>query len=942
MKNKFLAILLSALLLVTMVPFAFASSADSAAEGIVQGANDAVVFLQTLSPADMNTVFNAFANNKIKTSDASEYGSYDRIIVCLTESYTVPDTAASATLFDSFESNGTKYYSNRSGSFWGNELAATEFREVIVLTSFVTVVDSDKVFSVSGTTITKDNTKTAQTYDYYTAENVFVNLPGKSVYVAFCSDITLDYVRFYMTNANNVTPLFYLQYNNATFGQHCQITRNETDSTLTAWPILMQGQQYGVTYKSYADHKNDSTAPLEYKFTEWTPNIPTYEPLGDGDTQVIKVLGGTWAYISLRNRGTYARNLTYIRGQIDLTLENVTTLASGKSSALMSHDVYGVDSCINATIKNCTFSKFAFFETCLMDHTNKQLSGKLSVTFEGTNTFNNGINGVAQNGSYIADLTKAKLHVENNGTINLGSGKSINGARDYTTPINQSMFFNYGTVDTTALTGFDTYPTNENGAIVYWNTSVTTDSYGLDSAHPTRLLEKALHYLRGTPEGHGTIKMVGNCWAASSTGATEIIFPVFPNNEVIIEAEEGNDFLLVPVYEVYMLRNNIIFRNINFAQTGVYKVFFAYDRNVTFENCGYYKNNGGTGLTNLPVKGDPTDESKLILATSRRKNANNDSVSNGWVLNQTITITANDDGFALNKICAAYKSGLNLVPGAGNYSYSPAPGTEHGDSSTGRTGNLNINLGENVSVKVIDAISNENNSYNVNVTLPSDLLTSGKVQLKTEDAAPAAGVDTAIYVPADKVSDTSWLKTTTTFSKQGEYGYSLRAKNSAGNYAMRAGFKVPTSELSNAVEYGVLVKRSANGNPLVWFEGNGGVNATTKVGKSVVYLPGVYDNRKIETIESTEYSSFTAPLVFSNLSPEIAQNKYDFNPYVVYQSTLKDNAGADLSARVYSYGSDTGVEIKDVSLNDMISVVKTNGNDSAKALAQEIEAAING
>lgn len=934
MKNKFLAILLSALLLVTMVPFAFASSADSADEGIVQGENDAVIFWSETFDSDfmsddgVNTVFNALLGNRIQLDETTSYPSdasakYDRIILCLTENLAFTTTDYAGT--DLYTATTTK-----AGSFLGNELSKNSVKELIVLTSKVTVTDSDKVFSAVGTVITKDDSKAEQLYDYFQDGNgVTANMQGTR-FRAICCDMVFDYIRFIYSKGQ--TPLFYMVYNNVTFGEHCYFG----DAEATTYPILMEGLGFCTV---------DGSARYTEKGDLFATNAEQRVVIHGSENQ-------KWTYISLRTRGNKADvSPGFNRGIIYLDMTNVTTVGTGMVSSFMAHDVYGAASKIYVTMEGCQFQQLAFFQGPVVSRKDKdqQKSGFLSVTMNGVNTFPNGIVGLVAGQGQAGKLTlaSAKLDVTNNGTIVLGDGKTISGAYGISgfPGTKYSVFNNLGTaLDAGTLIDFNTFETNENGAIVYWNTSVATanDSIGYDADHPTRGIENALRYLRGTPEGHGTIKMVGNCWAASLTGGDEIIFPMFPNNEVIIEAEEGNDFLLVPVFNIFMLRNNIIFRNINFAQTGGYKVFFAYDRNVTFENCGYYKNNGGTALTNLPVKGDPTNDSKLVLATSRRKNANNDSVSNGWVLNQTITITANDDGFALNKICAAYKSGLNLVPGAENYSYSPAPGTEYGDPSTGRTGNLNINLGENVAVKVIDAISNENNSYNVNVTLPSDLLASGKVQLKTEDAAPAAGVDTAIYVPADKVSDTSWLKTTTTFSKQGEYGYSLRAKNSAGNYAMRAGFKVPTSELSNAVEYGVLVKRSANGNPLVWFEGNGGVNATTKVGKSVVYLPDVYDNRKIETIESTEYSSFTAPLVFSNLSTDTAQNKYDFNPYVVYQSTLKDNAGADLPARVYSYGSDTGVEIKDVSLNDMISVVKTNGNDSAKALAQEIETAING
>ena len=85
MKNKFLAILLSAILLVTMVPFAFASSADSAAEGIVQGANDAVVIINSFS--------GAFAKTLYSGKDSTINGvQYDRIIFVWALNYTLPSS----------------------------------------------------------------------------------------------------------------------------------------------------------------------------------------------------------------------------------------------------------------------------------------------------------------------------------------------------------------------------------------------------------------------------------------------------------------------------------------------------------------------------------------------------------------------------------------------------------------------------------------------------------------------------------------------------------------------------------------------------------------------------------------------------------------------------------------------------------------------------------
>ena len=894
---------------------------------IVQGENDAVVFLGNVYATKLDPLLNQFADNKVKTSDTTEHGPYDRIIVCLTQPFSFPaSTNPSNSLFDSFANGGsTAYYASRAGYFLGNELAATACREQIVFTSYVIVTDTDKVFSAEATsstvTVTKDTSKAATSYDYYTDETVLMNLTGTSStprYVALCSDVIFDYIRFRVVN-ENATPIFYLQYNNAVFGRHYQIISNGENG----YPVLMQGQQYGRTYSSAS----------EYKFTEWSSVASGQEPLRQNDTQTVEVLGGTWAYISLRNRGTYARNLTYIRGTINLTLENVKTVSTDYPSALMAHDIYGSSSRINATIRNCTFSQFGFFETCLMNHSDKQLSGSVSVTFEGTNTFTNGILGVAPHSTYTAVLTSARLLVTNNGTITLGSEKTINGAHNYDNPTNYSMFFNYGTtVDTTVLTGFNTYEKNDHGAVVYWNMSIAADddSWGLDEDHPTKQLENALEYLRGTPQGYGTVKMVGSSWISASDD--RFIFPDFRGHELYIEAEldeKGkSDYLLVLVGPYYWFNSPVTFKNINFARTTSVKGIWANDYDVTFDNCGYYVNDGGYTDKSNPVKGDAvTTQTKTLVLCTRGSVSNPDYVASCVNLNQTIKITGNSDsGFALRRICAAYKDGLTTV--SGTYY---APDT---DESTGCDGNVNIVVGENATVQYIDTIANEANDYKVNVTLPNDLIKEGKVQIKTENANKSSGITMAIYVRGDS-GTTTLQQTAPNFSKQGTYGYSLRGLNSSEKYAMRAGFKVPVSDLTNAVEYGVLVKRHGNTRPFVWFEGSGGVNKN-KIGKSVVYLPDLpepIDNRWIVTEEEVEYSTFTAPLTFAagTLNSAKAANKYDFDPYVVYGYTF-----GGTTVRCIFYGSESDVSIEDVSLQDMIDVCAASGKPVATALAAEI------
>lgn len=211
-------------------------------------------------------------------------------------------------------------------------------------------------------------------------------------------------------------------------------------------------------------------------------------------------------------------------------------------------------------------------------------------------------------------------------------------------------------------------------------------------------------------------------------------------------------------------------------------------------------------------------------------------------------------------------------------------------------------------------------------------------------AAEKSGATVEKY--ARDASDLSWLQASApTFSKQGTYGYSLRGLKD-GKYAMRAGFKVPVSELENAVEYGVLVKRTSNTRPFDWFEGSG-VNAN-KIGKSIVYLPALpeeerIDNRWIVTENEVEYSSFTAPLTFAaaTLNSAKAANKYDFDPYVVYECAVFEDNGVDTQTiRFLFRGSESGVSITDVSLQDMIDVCAASGKPLATALAEEIDAVI--
>ncbi len=891
----------------------------------VQGENDAVVFLGILAPADLNTVFNSFADNKVKTSDETEYGPYDRIIVCLTETYTFPSGNASNDLFDSYN-DGAAYYSNRAGSFLGNELAATACREQIVFTSYVRVTDPDKVFSVSGTTVTKDTAKTAMTYDYYTNGAALAQLPTTR-YVALCSDVTFDYIRFHVMAG---TPLFYMQYNDVYFGKHYQIT-----SAVTCYPILMQGQQYGITKDSY-DNPPADPADAVYKFTEWSPQESSYSPLQSGETQTVTVLGGTWNYISLRNRITQTVGVTYLYGVIDLTLVNVTVKST---SSLMAGDVYTAGSRVNATIKDCTFEgDFGFFEEPSKAHADREMSGTLSVTLEGTNTFNNGILGVVAH-SYRANLSNAHLSVTNNGTLALGADKTVSGACEYAGYSSSggaySQFANTGTITVggsavteetfaTKVIGFNTYPTNAHGAIVYWNTSAETDSWGCDAEHPTRLLENALDYLQRSLDGYGTVMMVGNCWV--NVSGNYLTFPDFGDHELYVEAAEDNGYLLVLVDPYVCLNGPTIFKNINFAKTSSRSIF-AYDYDLTFDNCGYYKNDGGYSTTNLPEKGDPVknidDPTSTIFISTRGLSTDSISLANGKTIRQTIKITGNTDGFAVRRICAARKSGISSLY---------APDT---DASTGCDGQVNIVVGDNASVDYIDTIANEANTYKVNVTLPRALIENGKVQIKTANAAPSDGITTAVYVRGDS-GDSVLQQNAPTFSKQGENGYSLRGLKD-GKYAMRAGFKVPVSELENAVEYGVLVKRTNNTRPFAWFEGSG-VNAN-KIGKSIVYLPALpeeegIDNRWIVTESDVEYSSFTAPLTFAaaTLNSTKAGNKYDFDPYVVYAYTF-----GGTTVKTVFRGSESGVSITNVSLQDMIDVCAAAiDKPVANALAAEI------
>lgn len=208
----------------------------------------------------------------------------------------------------------------------------------------------------------------------------------------------------------------------------------------------------------------------------------------------------------------------------------------------------------------------------------------------------------------------------------------------------------------------------------------------------------------------------------------------------------------------------------------------------------------------------------------------------------------------------------------------------------------------------------------------------------TNDAGTAS---TVIYT-TKAATVQNWLKADMDYALMGANGYSLRKQNTAGKFAMRAGYTAPAANLDAAVEYGVLVKRSANPTALTWFD-NGyapGITAlpaaqtyNNGVGKSVVYLSPILDNADKTTLAADGRYLFTCPVVFSTLNATTAAYQYDFLPYAVYGIQVDGAAGY-----YYAYGTDA--DQITASLNDMIAAVTAAGD--AQGIAAAISAEING
>ena len=876
MKNKFLAILLSAILLVTMVPFAFASSADSAAEGIVQGENDAVVIVHGNMGSGFAAFYNHFGNNKIDNAGSA----YDRIIFVFANDYTYKFTA--------------------SGHLGQNSLSGNE---TFVMTSKCTVTDPDKTFEATNGVISSYTGSTGL-HNYFDNEDASQNVQfaagdanDGARFMIFHCKTEWDYLTFKQLGKNF---LFYLCYHDTTFGAHYKNVPAGDGTSFTQYPCIVNGR---------ANPNTNAEATFS-------------------GTQTINVLGSSWAYVLTGGRDANVIN----EGTINLNLKNAIFKAevnvntgSPNSVVMMGRDQYTANARINVTVEGCNFKQFALFSATTTGGTLRTNAGSLSVTLNGFNSFDRGIENLRYNKDF-ADVFVGtpSLTLNINGPIYLGIGKTIDGLDN--TTLNSTVNYNGVYASAASLHNFDNmtdnadysgYSTDENGAIVYVNTNIPPAECGMGrtATEPVRTIDQAFSALSGIGTG-GTIILAKEVWTPDAE------LPEL-NGDVIITSDVSDSLLVL--LGVLEFHNNVTFKNVNFGKTGSNKVIFMNDNDLTFENCGFYENAGGIAFGNAPVKGAPSTESTLVVATAPRVQPANDAIKDGRAIDQTITVTGNADGFTLLRIAAGYKANQHLTD-----TYIAE------DTSTGCTGEVNVVVGENAAVKIIDAVVSANNDYAVNVTLPAEQIYQTELR-STNDEGSAA---TVIYT--DKAADVQdWLKTNVGFDKMGENGYSLRAKNSAGKFAMRAGFTAPFANLDNAVEYGVLVKRNANPNALTWFD-NGYHYGITEapaaqtynkgVGKSVVYLRPILDNADRETV--ADHSLFTCPVVFSTLDSTTAAYDYDFTPYAAYMIMVD---GAE--SFYYAYGADEGCTIT-ASLNDMIAAVKAAGD--SKGIAAAIEAAIAG
>ena len=869
MKNKFFAILLSVMLLVTMIPFAFSSSANSDAEGIVQGSNDAVVVLHGNVGSGFAAFYNHFGSNQIDKTGTV----YDRIIFVFANDYTYQLTA-----------DGHLGQTGLSGN------------ESFVFTSKCTVTDTDKAFEATNGAISA-YTGSAGLLNYFDNEDDSQNARFKAgnasavrILIFHCAT-EWDYLTFQQLGANFI---FYLCYKDTTFGANFRIIPASTGTSFTHYPCIVNGRA--------------------------NPNAKT-EATFSG-TQEINVLGGNWGYVLTGGRDAQVIN----NGTINLNLKNAVFKAeqnvqtgAPNTTVMMGRDQYGATAKVNVTVENCSFKQFALFSTTTTAGTVRTNAGSLSVTLNGFNSFDRGIENMRYNHSFSEVFTGSpSLTLTVNGTIFLGTGKTIDGVDD--SVLNSTI--NYNAIQATAI-NFDTvndtadytgYETDANGAIVYLNTDIHASScgFGKSAEEPVRLIDQAFRALEGIGTG-GTIILADGCWFPDTSNLPTL------NGDVIFTAADPENQLLV-LMGVVEFHNNVTFRNVNFAKTGNIKVLFMYDHDLTFDHCGFYENDGDLSVDNPPIKGASSTESSLAVSTAPRVNTANDAAKDGRVIDQTITVTGNEDGFTLLRIAAGYKANQHL---ADTYIAS--------DTSSGCTGEVNIVVGENASVKIIDAVS-ENNSYDVNVTLPAEQMDG--VELRS--TADAGTADTVIYTD-DAANVQTWLKASVDCAKMGTNGYSLRAKNTAGKFAMRAGFTAPAKALDNAVEYGVLVKRTDNPNALTWFDNNYhyGIDALPEtqtynkgVGKSVVYLNPVLDNADKTTLAEDGRYLFSCPVVFTTLNDETADYEYTFTPYIAYE-ILADGA----QSFYYAYGTDENCTIA-ASLYDMIDVV---GGSIADAIAAEID-----
>ncbi len=945
MKNKFLAILLSAVLLLTMIPFAFASSAEEF-DGIAQEVGDTVIILGADGFGVNTNVFNRVSKLAPKTG---------RTIFVLTSTYTLPltDKAGNSDLVSCFG----------GGSDWNNaELVLTskvkllegstvwDFRQVAATSvndltaanlpdnAKRTVSDPDEIINGIGTVSLQSGNKT---------QNIF----------RFYANTTIDYLNFQQTNTNF---LFYLNYRNVTFGEHFTITTNgNTDAG--NYPILVEGAN---------DGKNG--------VMDW-PYGTTFS-----GTQTINVFGGTWNYIAPRSRtGTMTVN-----GTINLNLKNIVAKAAVSpdvekvtySSCFMELDAYGDNARVNVTMEGCTFNRLCFFGFPKSSGSFTSYNGKLSLKFIGANTLDRGISTIRgkNNDSDISHVgllvwvapgaTLSGASIRASYRINLG-GSIANNAPRYSYLLDESGVADSATAFTPgayAAFPYTAYSSDgADGAKVYMSLASAAIEFdgeifpysGYSEQFPVNTLQEAFVALsEHTTERKGTVKMIGP--AVGSLGFVSGELPELAG-DVIVEADKGNEHLFVFVSGYTLFKNNVTFKNINFGLTSGNKFLYAYDHDIIFENCGQYINTGnGVTLQTNPEKGaaDATPKMAIITAPMVADGVNCDNVT----LNQTIKITGQEGAvMPIARVGTAYA--VNAL------------GQNVDDVSVKRDGTINVIVGENAYVKRLDIHTNENNKYKVYFTVPASTFaesygyTDGGsgFELRT-DRANGSGAKITINGPREKLNqlltDETWLRLDAGFAKMGENGYSLRAANTDGKFAMRAGFTVPAGNLAGAVEYGVLVKRTANPTALTWFDNNYHYGITelpsaqrynNGVGKSVVYLNPVLDNADKTTLAEDGRYLFKCPVLFNTLNPTTAEYEYIFNPYVYYQGPagvrLVDKKTPEavavsqitLTAQMYAYayGADEGVTIT-ASLSDVVNaLLEKDANDP---IATEVVKAING